>query len=95
MDSDTELCVASKPSIWHRLGWRYRSDESLFDWRNKEEEGFAPHALCTRTEIHITFVDRLRLLISGRCELTAYTKTDKLVDHAVTRAQFAVLPPSS
>lgn len=87
--------MTSKPSVWYRLGFRYRFDEDLFEWRNKEppDEGFAVGAIGIRIGVHVSFVDRLRLLISGHAELTAYVKTNVTVDRAKTRSQFAILPP--
>lgn len=95
--NDVGLCQVSKPSIWHRLGFRHRWDESLFDWRNQEppEPGFVVGAFATHVVAHVSWLDRLRLFISGRCEIIVYTKTDVLVNKAASRSQFAVLPPFS
>jgi hypothetical protein len=83
----------NKPTLWYRLGFRYRFDEGLFNWRDEETPGFAPDAITTRIKIRVSFADRLRLLVSGHCEVSAYTKTNVPVDHAITRSRFAVLPP--
>jgi hypothetical protein len=88
--------AVSEPSIWYRFGFRYRFDEALFDWRNQEpqaDDWFAPSALCTRVKIRVSWLDRLRLLCSGTCEVSCHTRTDVLVSRAETRSQFAVLPP--
>lgn len=84
------------PTIWERLGFRRRFDEELFAWRNEEpkpEDGLVPSALCTHVRVHIDWWDRLRLLVSGACEIEVYTKTDVLVNKAISRSQFSVLPP--
>lgn len=82
--------------LWRRLGFGFHFDEALFDWRNQEAEAsdwFVSSAFNTVTDIHIDWLDRLRILISGRCSLSAYTRTDVLVNKAESRSQFAVLPP--
>lgn len=87
---------ASKPTIWYRLGFHYGWDEALFNWRSADPEPddwFVAGALTTRIEVHVGFLDRIRLLISGRCELFCSTRTDVVVKRAETRSQFAVLPP--
>lgn len=84
---------AFKPTIWHRLGFRRHFDEALFDWRNDPMEGFAEGAVTTNINVHVSFMDRLRILFSGHVEIAAYTKTNVNVDRAVTRSEFAVLPP--
>ena len=81
--------------VWRKLGFRHRFDEELFDWRNKEppEEGFVVGAITTNVTIRVSFLDRLRLLVSGHAELSVYTKTNVEIDRAVSRSEFAVLPP--
>lgn len=81
--------------IWRKLGFRHRFNEELFDWRNQEppEEGFVIGAISTNVEIRVSFMDRLRLLVSGHANLSVYTKTNVMVDRAASRSEFAVLPP--
>lgn len=97
--SDTQNLVAvSKPSIWNRLGFKYSWDENLFDWRNAEpveSDWFVPGTLNTETIIHVSFLDRLRLLVSGKCAIDCYTRTNVTVGRAESRSKFAVLPPST
>lgn len=85
----------TKPSLWYRLGFHYSSDEDLFNWRNQEppEEGFAPGAFCTVIGVRISFLDRLRILASGHCQISVYTKTDVMPLKIKSRSIFAVLPP--
>lgn len=86
-----------KPTLserfWRRLGFRYRFDETLCDWRNAPMEGFVEGAITTTVAVHVGNADRFRLLVSGYCEVAVYTKTSVPVEHAVTRSEFAVLPP--
>ena len=84
-----------RPTIWRRLGFRHRFDQELFDWKWEDppEEGFAEGFITTNVTITVSFLDRLRLLLSGRAELSVYTKTSVTVDRAVGRSEFSVLPP--
>lgn len=86
-----------KPSlrerVWRRLGFRHRFNEALLKWRNEPTDGCVEGAITTTVAVHVGYVDRLRLLISGHCEIAVYTKTDVLVQRAVTGSQFDVLPP--
>lgn len=82
----------NKPTLWYRLGFHYGSD-GLFDWRNEKEPGLVDSALTTEVHVMLTFVDRLRLLLTGHLGVTVYTKTDVLVNHAKSRSAVAVLPP--
>ncbi len=89
--------AVSKPTIWYRLGFHYRFDEDLFNWRNeepKEGDWFVPSALCTHVVVHLGWLDRCKLLITGKAEVISYTRTDVLVKKAVTRSEFCVLPPT-
>jgi hypothetical protein len=83
--------------LWRRLGFGRRWNEALFDWRSADPQPgdwFAPGVLTTRTVVHIDWRDRLRILVSGRCEVTTYTRTDVGVDRVEARSQFSVLPPA-
>lgn len=84
-----------RSKVWRWLGFRYRFDEDLFEWRNKEppEEGLVVGCLTTDVHVRVSFLDRVRILISGHVKLSVYTKTNVAVDRAVSRSSFAVLPP--
>lgn len=84
-----------RSKFWRKMGFCHHFDEDLFDWRNQDppQEGFVISAITTNVAIHVSFMDRLRLLVSGRAELSVYTKTNVVVDRAISRSQFAVLPP--
>jgi hypothetical protein len=95
--SGQELYQVSRPSLWYRLGWRYKYDEALFEWRNttpSPTDWWKPGCLSTLTVMRIGWLDRIRLLISGTCELRLDTRTNVIVDRAESRSQFSVLPPS-
>jgi len=87
---------ALKPSIWHRLGFCRPWDEDLFEWRNAEpgqEDWWVEGTITTNTVVHVDWLDRLRILISGKCRVESFTRTSVTVAHAETRSIFSVLPP--
>lgn len=83
--------------IWHLLGFHRANDrEALFDWRNEEPKDgdwWKVGALSTHVTVYFGWADRLRLLLTGTCEVTSYTRTNVTVDRAETRSQIAVLSP--
>lgn len=90
----------SKPSlrqrVWSGLGFGKTFDGDLFDWRTAEpgpSDWFVSGVISTHVRIHVGFLDRLRILISGECEVSCYTRTNVTVDQAQTRSDFAVMPP--
>ena len=83
--------------LWRRLGFGTRWDEALFDWRSADpgpDDWFVPGVLSTRTVVHVDWRDRLRLLLSGKCEVATYTRTNVAVARGETRSLFSVLPPA-
>lgn len=92
----------SRPTLavrfWRALGFVYRWDEDLFNWKHAEpapdEQGWwVPGCVTTHVAVSVSWLDRLRLLVTGCCEVSIYTRTDVLVRRAETRSEFAVLPP--
>lgn len=83
--------------IWWALGYHHTPDsEALFDWRNEEPkpgDWWKVGALSTHVTVYFGWADRLRLLLTGTCEVTSYTRTNVPVDRAETRSQIAVLSP--
>ena len=66
----------------------------MTDWRCEEEPGFAPGALITDTVAHLDFLDRLRVLVSGKVRIEVSTKTDVLVKKSKSMSAVGVMPPS-
>ena len=81
--------------IWRRLGFGRRPDFDIIDWRCDEQlGGFAPGALVSETFVYVDFLDRLRVLLSGKIYIEVSTKTDALVEHSQSRSTFSVLAPN-
>lgn len=76
--------------IWRKLGYFGQFDEALFDWRQDVPKG--GDLLTTDTRVQFSLGDRLRLLLSGRCEVTTYTKTRVEVRDVETRSEVRVMP---
>lgn len=98
-DNNTALTLAP-PSladrVWRWLGYRRAYDHDLIEWRTAEPQPldwWKPGALVTVTEIRLGFVDRLRLLVSGRCEVEVSARTDAIVGRSEARAVVSVLAP--
>lgn len=94
-----ECATASRPSLRHRF-WRAlgfgRNDGwlDLSDWRSEDpKEGFAFGAMLTETYVYFDFWDRVRVLVSGKCEVHVWSKTDKIINRAESRSFVRVLSP--
>lgn len=81
--------------MWRFFGFCWKPDDDLYDWRNMDppQEGFAPGAMTTITHIHITFIDRLRVLLTGHVAVEIFTKADTIPAKLLSRSRVAVLPP--
>ncbi len=55
--------------------------------------GFAPSYMVTEVIIHLDWVDRLRLIASGKMAVRTQTKTDVSVAKMVSASVAYVLPP--
>ncbi len=91
---DGVFCATAswRTRMWQRLGFFGRFEESVFDWRQDVPDG--GDLIHVETTISISFVDRMRILISGRCELRSYTKTVVPIGKCETRSEFRVMPPA-
>lgn len=76
--------------IWHWLGFYARFDEALFDWR--QDVPNTGDLITSNTTIMLSWGDRIRVLFSGKCSLTVWTKTANEVGITESRSQFCVLP---
>lgn len=95
METGYYLKPSWKQRLGLRLGFTFPFDEELLDWRTEERENFVSGALITRVRIHISWMDLLRLLLSGRAEVEISTKTDKIIERAESRSRFRVCFPMS
>lgn len=81
----------------NRSRWR-RFVDSLFPYHSlplpdDDRPGFAPAYIKSFTECRLDLADRLRLLVSGRCEVVTRIYTDVPVAKMDSEAVFNVLPP--
>lgn len=81
--------------IWRFLGYGFRNDENLLEWRlqHPPPDGFALGVFHTEMHVRLDWRDRLRVLLSGHLVLDAYSKTDVTVNKAMTLSEVSVLRP--
>lgn len=96
MNDDTQsngaMCATPHWSVrfWRALGFYSTYNEELFEWRMNVPEG--GDMITTETTLLVSWGDRLRILFSGKCELSTYIKTAMPVVAVETRSEFRVLP---
>lgn len=79
--------MANRPTIMDRLfPVRYLEPP-------EEREGFAPGDLSITTVVHLDWLDRLRIFLSGNLALKTRTQTDVEIAKASTTSAIWVLPP--
>lgn len=83
-----------RPSIWHRLGFRFAYAPLHDDDLYSEELGWAPGALINETFVRLDWADRIRALISGQLHVQTRTKTDQVVRRSSATSAARVLPPT-
>jgi hypothetical protein len=79
-----------KPTIWNRLG--FGRAHAYFE--DDEIPGYAESALITETHVHLDFLDRLRVLITGHVHVYVRTKTDVPIGKAFSISSARVAPPT-
>jgi hypothetical protein len=80
-----EYCQEFKPTVWYKLG------KFLFPYSPRPHiEGDERTYLTTNIYIHVDWLDRLRLLISGKAHIVVVTYTDIEVKEAESVSSFEV-----
>jgi hypothetical protein len=74
-----------KPTIWHRLGFGHAG---VSDW---DEKDMPEGAITTDVVVVLGAADRLRILITGRLHVAIRTKTERVVDRAISKSAVKVL----
>jgi len=99
-EPDAVLMVAREPlrlRVWRWLGCGHSPSPVYDAWREDEgrPEWSAPGTLLTVTYLHVSFKDRLLLLLTGHAVVEAATRTSEPVNRAETLSRFAVIAPRS
>ena len=80
--------------FWPRLGFHHahapRPDEDEL-----KDNGWAPSWFMVETYVHLDWVDRLRLLISGKLHVEQSVKTDVVISKSSATSGFGILPPNT
>jgi hypothetical protein len=85
--------TVSKPTIWQRLGFGRAHAERPEEL--EREEGFAPSWFITETYGHFSFLDRVRILVSGNIHVQCAIKTDQIIEKSKAVSAISVLKPGS
>lgn len=88
--------IAKRP-LWRRWWFKDGFDETLFDWRSSDpqpSDWWKPGVLSSHVQVRVDWLDRLKLLISGKCQIDVYTRTDVIVRKCESRSTFTVLAPN-
>jgi hypothetical protein len=73
--------------FWRAMGYRSKHPDL------PEEAEKLPGWIATDIRVHISFMDRLRLLVSGKAMVRVRTATDAPVKTAISASTFEVVPP--
>jgi len=80
-----------RPSIWHRLGFGFvpapRPDEQ------ENMPGYEPSWFIAGVYFRLSFMDRIRILISGRVRVEGAFKTDARISRAMGSWSMSIVPP--
>jgi hypothetical protein len=85
---NTNTYAVSKRNFWQ---WLFPTRHLLSP---NDQPGYAESYLVTGAICVFDFVDRLRILVSGKVEVLTYTKTDVIVNRALSTSVAYVLPPT-
>lgn len=78
--------------FWRRLGFHWGHVPYQDD---SEEEGWAPDSLIVETGVHLDWLDRIRVLISGNLHVGQRVKTDVSIGRSRAVSRVGVLPPGT
>jgi hypothetical protein len=94
-DDDRTVGYAQEyvPQFWEKVGWR------LFPQRHTEAPDAtaagiqAKDCLTIRTEVHLSWLDRIRVIVSGRLRVESKTITENRLGGLSTNSGASVRPP--
>lgn len=79
-----------KSTFAERIGWRLFPRQRI-DAPEMPEQG---DVFVCEVETRLDWLDRLRILVSGRCQVTSKTATEHRFGNHATISNFTVLPPT-
>lgn len=83
-------CMVYVPQWQEKIGWKLFPNVYV---ETPEMDGMKDVMVC-RTQAHLSFIDRIRTLISGKVEITTKTVTQNVIGETVTACGVSVRPPS-
>jgi hypothetical protein len=78
--------------FWRKLGFHWGHVPYLDD---SEEDGWAPGSLIVETGVHLDWLNRFRVLISGNLHVGQRVKTDVSISRSKAVSRVGVLPPGT
>ncbi len=85
------FCMVYTPNrrerFWRAMGYHSRHPDL------PEEAEKLSGWVATDIRVHVSFWDRIRLLVSGKAMVRVRTATDAHVDHAISASTFEIVPP--
>jgi hypothetical protein len=89
--SNNDDCGAVQyfPQWQERLGWRLFPSNHI----DSPEMQNARDVFVCKTVANLSFIDRLRVLISGKILVTTKTTTENVIGENITASGVTVLPP--
>lgn len=83
-----DTALVYKSTFWERLGWRLfrRKHIDMPDVPGRD-------CLVVVSTVSISWLDRLRILFSGRAQVTSKTVTENIIGQNTTVSVFNALPP--
>lgn len=74
-----------------RIGLFFFPAAYLEPW--EEDENWSPGDLSTTVNLHLDWLDRLRVLVSGKISIRTRTRTDRSINRSQAKSISVVLPP--
>jgi hypothetical protein len=88
-NSDAE-CSVYVPQWQEKLGWRLFPAHHI----DSPELPCAHDVLVCVSRVHLSWIDRLRVLISGKIEVTSKTTTKGVIGDHISASVFSARPPA-
>lgn len=85
-------CVQYRPQWQERLGWKLYPQKHI-DAPELPKGMTKGDVVFCNVNTELSFLDRIRLLISGRCSVSVKTSTENCAGKVVSAAAFNVCPP--
>ena len=85
------------PTFWERLWQRlgFHGARALRPDEDELKEGWAPSWFIVETLVHLGWLDRFRVLVSGNLHIDHAIKTDVPIGKSYSTSAVGILPPNT